>query len=532
MKQAHPKVSLTDHYARELAVQLAKGQSPQRSSDLDQYLQSSPHEIFAAFEGAACHMPPAGKDEALALAYLLLLQGLLEHLRYRTDSGYADAAKLIEEFQAEVAAQAEAEKIDGRMLAFVSGTLHQARIPASPALIVASQKQHVNDDESEPLPADIRAALSGFVEACGGNPFKLVGSFLEVGHAMPVEARSTFVAGLALSGMADARPAAVLFLLDPEPTVRAAASEALAKVASALSPTDVRRLIAIRNWRPKKERASVDAIIRRARAVGIDCAQWPAGAAEMIGATAIDGSLAQAFLLLSPAGKKKIVSSILTKGRIADAWCNEPESPRKIRAALADANRDAPMLVVSHSYLDHVVSHQLALDIDCGDVPPLGLLQVAETLGGADWQPARMEFDDTLAGLIVEMPKAMFKPDAIDKVLRNSSRLAGLDPIEETWFEDGPDIDRTLDGWSGRNRAKLVAYLLQSTIARHRNRWADLFLRTALWMREAPPEAGLAWRELVLVAKALADGRDMSAIGLMHDIALRTIAAYTDRADA
>jgi hypothetical protein len=43
-------------------------------------------------------------------------------------------------------------------------------------------------------------------------------------------------------------------------------------------------------------------------------------------------------------------------------------------------------------------------------------------------------------------------------------------------------------------------------------------------MREAPPEADLCWRELALVAKALADGGDMSRIGLMHDIALRTIA--------
>jgi DNA-binding NarL/FixJ family response regulator len=43
-------------------------------------------------------------------------------------------------------------------------------------------------------------------------------------------------------------------------------------------------------------------------------------------------------------------------------------------------------------------------------------------------------------------------------------------------------------------------------------------------MREAPPEADLCWRELAIVAKALADGRDMTEIGLMRDIALRTIA--------
>src|SRR5450759_5226475 len=61
-----------------------------------------------------------------------------------------------------------------------------------------------------------------------------------------------------------------------------------------------------------------------------------------------------------------------------------------------------------------------------------------------------------------------------------------------------------------------------------RDRWADIVLRTALWMREAPPEADLGWRELAIVAKALVDGRDVTEIGLMRDIALRTIAVLRD----
>src|SRR5712692_3685629 len=53
-----------------------------------------------------------------------------------------------------------------------------------------------------------------------------------------------------------------------------------------------------------------------------------------------------------------------------------------------------------------------------------------------------------------------------------------------------------------------------------RSRWAEVILRTALWMREAPPEADLCWCELAIVAKALADGRDMTEIGLMRDLDL------------
>jgi hypothetical protein len=85
---------------------------PVLTPDLDLYLESSSREIFAAFEGAASHMRPAGKNKGLASGYLFLLQQLLEHLRYHADRGYADAADPIANFQAEVASRVEAGHID------------------------------------------------------------------------------------------------------------------------------------------------------------------------------------------------------------------------------------------------------------------------------------------------------------------------------------------------------------------------------------------------------------------------------------
>jgi hypothetical protein len=172
---------------------------------------------------------------------------------------------------------------------------------------------------------------------------------------MPAENRGALAAGLALCGAPAARGAAVLLLLllDPDRVVRRAVAEALATVPSALSPTEVRRLVAMRNWRPENERAEVDGIVRKARAAGVDCAQWEAGSTETILATAIDGAATQGFLLVSPAGRKNGFSSILTKGGVADAWSGEPESRRRIEAALADSGMDAPM-TVSGSYLDRV----------------------------------------------------------------------------------------------------------------------------------------------------------------------------------
>src|SRR2546428_12690982 len=143
--------------------------------------------------------------------------------------------------------------------------------------------------------------------------------------------RGALAAGLALCGASAARGAAVLLLLDPDRVVRRAVAGALATVASSLSPTDVRRLVAMRNWRPENERAEVDGIVRKARAAGVDCAQWEAGGTETILATAIDGAATQGFLLVSPAGPKKRISSILTQGGVADALSGEAGIPRRIQ---------------------------------------------------------------------------------------------------------------------------------------------------------------------------------------------------------
>ena len=269
-------------------MDLAAGLEPLHSIgrvELDQYFESSPRDIFVAFDGVARHMPPGGHDETLALGYLFLLQQLLERLRYRTDRGYADAARLIADFQADVAAGVEAGQIDGHMLAYVGGALHQSKISASPELAKASARQHVNDREGGPLPDDVHTALAGLLEACGDDPFGLVGSLVEFGHDMPAENRGALAAGLALCGASATRGAAVLLLLDPDRVVRRAVAGALATVACSLSPTEVRRLVAMRNWRPENERAEVDGIVRKARAAGVDCAQWEAGSTETILAT-------------------------------------------------------------------------------------------------------------------------------------------------------------------------------------------------------------------------------------------------------
>jgi hypothetical protein len=528
MSRAQPKSSPTDAHAKRIADAIARGKPPPLSAALNGYCESSPREIFAAFAGAARHMPPAGKDEPLAIGYMFLLLQLLEHLRYRTDRGYADAAELIAEFQAHVVAEVEAGNVDGGMLAYVGGALQQSKIPASPELAAASAKHTADRVEEGLLPADVHAALAEILEACESDPFMVVGSLAEAGSAMPAEARGAVAGALALAGKPETRSTAVLFLLDPDQAARRAVAGALAQIAASLTPVDLRRLIAMRNWRPENERTEVDAVIRKARAAGIECAPWEAVTIESIVATVVDGTAMQSFLLISPAGKKKRLSSLLIKQGIADAWSGEPESRGQVEKTIEAFGMDVPRIAVSRSYLDRIVAHELALGIEKGKAPPFGLLQVAEMIGGVDWQPAPMAFSETLAELVDAVPKAMREPAALAAVLRKSDELPVLQAVAQSWFEDDPEIRQALERAGGRNRAQLATYLLQTILRRRRDRWAEIVLRTALWMREAPQAAKLCWRELALIAKALADGRDMTEIGLMRDIALRTIAAFAD----
>ena len=526
MHRTQAKSSPTHEHARRIARVIAKGGPPPFGTELDRYYEASPREIFTSFAEAARHMPPSGNDEALALAYLFLLQGLLEHLRYRADNGYADAATLIAEFQAHVVAEIDAERVDARMLAFVAGALHQSKIATSPALAAAASRCPFDDGEDAPLPTDVQAALAAILESCGGDPFLLADSLLEAAHAMQGEARSTLAVALALSGLAEARAAAVLLLLDRDPGVRGAVAGALAQVAAALSPADVRRMIAIRNWRPDDERSAIDAIVRKARAAGIDCAPWQAGGVEEIFASCIDGSGAQGFILLSTAGRKMRTSTVLTKDGISDAATGEPESLRRIERDLAES--DAPMLDVPRAYLDRMVAHHLALGLAKGEVPPPGLLQVAETIGGADWQPARLAIDEAIAGLIAEAPKHLRKPAVVATTLRRSAELHDLEVVALSWFEDNPQVAQAVERTGGRQREKLADYLLHTFIARRRDHWTDIVARSALWMRAASSPNQLCWPEVAIVAKALADGHDVTGIGLMRGVALRTIAALTD----
>jgi hypothetical protein len=532
MAKARSKPAGIDEHARTIAKAIAKGGLPQPTPEMEQFLEARSVDIFAAAEGACRHLPPAGDDEALGVGYLFLLQMLLERARYRADRGFADAIDLIATFQAALVTRAEAGEIDGTMLAYLGGALQQAKIAASPELTAVSAKLGIEDDEAM-LPADIGLALDQLLEASGRDPFVLVGTFAQSSHTLPDESKAALIMHFGVDDRPAARAAAVLFLLDPSAAARDAAAAVLLQAATLLSSVDLRRLIAMRNWRPEHERADVDAIIHKMRAAGIACAAWEKNVVTPLQASPIDGSAGQVFQFVAPAGRKKRISSILTRNGVVDAFSASPQTSRQAARAVDASAADVPMLDVDRSYLDRMVSHHLALTVAGGEVPPLGLLEVAEVIGGADWQPQRIDFRAALNELIAELPEELRDPDQIDTALADSDALIDLDEIEDAWFEDNAELQEVVRSTSRRARDQLVTQLLlgDGAIAVHRERWAEVFVCTALWMREAPAGEEMCWSDLAVVARAVLEGHDLTKIGLMRDIAERTVEFLSEEPD-
>lgn len=519
--------SRTRRQARRLAADLAKGRMPASTVGLEDYLDRFPDDVFVALDGFVEQVASNGASDAIALGYLYLIQGQLERVRFRSERGYEDAARVIEEFMRAVAHLVITGRIDVQTLSMVTSVLHMAGIEAS-AELHAGVAQFAENVLPLAVPPDFTDAMADMVVECEGDPFQLAGALAEAGHAIPAEARILMAIEQIRSTNAALREAAILYLLDGEPTLRRAVISELQARAANLSPESLRRLIGMRNWCPEKERPAIDAIIRAVRARGIDCAAWPRGEAGTIHASGIDGSGAQGFLIVSPAGQKVQISSVLLKSGVRDAWSAPPASKREVQSTLALAAMETSMRPVSRKYFDRILRHHLQVGLTAGTLPPAGLLQVAETIGHADWQPELLDWRSALAAMLAEVPAAMLTPQAVSALLHTSADWANFDKIAESWFEDDDKVARVVADTGGRQRAQAVNRVLAEILVPRREKWAAYFLGTALWLREAPKDS--PWRGFVILAQALASGRDLADMSLMRVIAVRTVAVRSNAA--
>ena len=98
--------------------------------------------------------------------------------------------------------------------------------------------------------------------------------------------------------------------------------------------------------------------------------------------------------------------------------------------------------------------------------PPASLLQLAEILGAANWQPERLDLRGILATLLAEVPPARLQPPAVAATLRDSNTWAALPGLADSWFEDDQGVARIARKSSRAALEKQADDLLRTVILR------------------------------------------------------------------
>jgi hypothetical protein len=473
---------------------------------------------------------PGGEapDQDEAEGILFLLGNFLTELRMRAENGYPRAAGVIENFQATAADYFDEGHMDETAMSSIISVLREAGVAASEDLIESLGQ--VADD----TPMSFEEAMAGFSEAIEeaasqcNDAFMMLGLVGEIGHGLPEEGRAMLAERLACSSNAIAREAAVLQLLAPEHSVRQAALASVTGVAANISPDSLRRLIALRNWLPEQERPGVDALIRAARAKGVDCASWRKADVEAILSSGIDGAGAQGFLIVTREGRKMRLSSVLLKTGVADAWAGETDSAAKVKSTLEFAETQTATIAVTRGYLDQAIANSLADGLGAGVTAPAELLQVAETIGGADWRPEPSDWRKAAAELLASVPQEMLDADATRDILTNSGVWAYEDGLGESWYEDDEETANLIAGIPAGKRKDAAARVLAEIIGRRREKWARMFVRSAQWLKGAADgDNDGNWRRFAILANAVANGYELDRIEVMRDVADRTIEAVS-----
>ncbi len=330
-----------------------------------------------------------------------------------------------------------------------------------------------------------------------------------------------------------------LMLLHPEKEVRHRLPVILeAGLPHLVSPPTLRRMIALRNWIPDDERPAVDALIKKSRLARIECA--PNQPAELLSvrASPIDGSGAQALCLAIRRNGQLVSCNALFKlgHGVRDAFLHRHEREEKIREELDYIDHEAQSMPVDREYVDLIVPHFIGESCRRGEPPPLGMLQIADSLGVSDWTASPLDSSEVLGAMLDAMRPSERKPSAAALAVAKSDRWAVKTHTADSWFESDESVDRLLrksmgdpDCWllhMDRAEGLVLSKILQA----RRQHWLDQFIFTAVLFKRVKPKPNLAWKKFCLLAHAIQEGQPLREIPLMRWIANQTVVAAAQRA--
>lgn len=520
--------------AKRVAADLRTGKPSAKARRAREFMGENAPAIVGAIDLMRQEADRKHPDDALIYAYREMIAYGLEVLRFRSEAGDDGADMLVEGIREMVQNLARDRNIGPDILILLIKAFIEAKLPAGEELsdLLAELAADETEDESDDMPSDIAGLLEAIADEAGGDEFQAYAALMDVGEAMPAEFREIMAQALATAEKPVLRDCATLFLLDSDHDVRRIACQAIAGAASAsaVSPNSLRRMIAIRNWLPKSERAQLDGAIRNSRKAGTECAPWPRNEPTELLATAEDGAGAQSVFAVARDGRKHVFAALLVKqgAGIADAWCQREQTKADINRLLDSIRSETGAIPVDMAFARQLTAHHLAQGLAYGEVPAAGLLDYAEAVGLEDCQPAELDADDLIALMEPDIEPARLTQEAVEDTLERSFAWIDEFGFMDSWFEADSDVNAVL---SGRSRAHAaVKAIVKSVLEPRRRKWAERFLWTALWSKQQTDLLS-PWVPLFIVGRELHRGRKMAEIPVMQEIAEMTVAATEDQWD-
>ncbi|MHB8530164.1 MAG: hypothetical protein ACYC8V_11725 [Caulobacteraceae bacterium] len=463
-------------------------------------------------------------DDALMEAFGFLLGEGLEVVRYGVERRSAQEVATAAAVRSHIAALARKGGLAPAPVLLVLRRFAAAKLDLGEdltALMAEVAAAPAPDAGAE----DLDHLFRGLAATFGGDAFAIHAELAEQAAAFPDGQRAGMAAAVLAAPDPALREAAVGWLLDPGPRTRCLVGEMLGQAARSGRVSDVMlgRMIAIRNWVPRKGRAELDAAILAARQAGVTCrASEPVGRMDVL-ASAMDGSGAQTLLLPIKRPNGRTLAAVLVKLDIGvrDAWVRSKLPKREMEDLLGHVAGEVGLCQSETAYLDVALPHFLATAETSGLPPPFGLLGVVECAGLGAVNPRPSPTGERLGRLLDNTPAELRDRAAVERALRRSAAWGGQWPFLQSWFEDDDEVAALISGRRLSAKQKIVL-VVERRLQPRRARWADIMAWTAaaLWRDET---AGEAWLDFALVAGEVLGERPLMEIPAMIAVAGLTV---------
>lgn len=518
--------------AKLMAKDVKAGKATAYSQQARDFMEINPDAVLGVVDLIHREANRKKPNDALIQAYGYMFFSGMELLRYQVERQHEWAEELVDAVRELLIHLAEGGVVSPSVLIFLLNGFIEAKLDPGEELtdlLGNVTLEHVADAPALD-PADVGSLLESIVENAGGNEFEVYTALAANSQALPPEIRQAMMEQIVASDNPVLRDTGVLYLLDPAPEVRRTVCQTISQYGSPsmISPTALRRMIALRNWLPEDERHHLDAAIKTARQKQVECASWPQRKIEEILASNMDGAGAQSVFAVVKEGRKHVIASLLVKQEvgIADAWCLREQSKADVKSFLGHIRNETTSIPVDMGFLNALVPHYLAVGQKAGKAPTPGLLDFVETIGIEKWQPSEIAVDDLLSLLEKSADPGRIGEKGVIEVLEGGNNWYGESGIAESWFEDDAEVDAVLSAKLQSGTPAKVNAIIKSILEPRRAKWAERFLWTAFWLKQNQDLLS-PWMEFFVVGHELHKGRPIKDIPVMRDIAEVTVMAAT-----